>query len=213
MLGKWDLRSAGDAGDGWWKKDVEPNHSLGVLLVLPFRGYSPLGVGEYVWEEDAPDAVLDPHVQLRRGVDSMVRACGKLALLRFLEGFDGGLDRLQTSVERARVHAEGLGVDGWADEVGGQLEGLAHAVGRQSRVCRVTRGRGELRFVFSSFVVDGPVQTVLVLLDQVGDMVGGDGSVRMDQGWGTYAMASEVYRIQRHCWILFLCYMSRYRGK
>lgn len=40
MVGKWVLRVVGDDGDGWWKKEVGPNHSLCTFLCISFGTFS-----------------------------------------------------------------------------------------------------------------------------------------------------------------------------
>lgn len=76
-----------------------------------------------------PYSILDPHVQITRLICSLGS-----------QGFNGRLDRLETSIERARIYCVWFRVEGRAGDVRGELVRLAHAVRGQAWVDWVAGG-------------------------------------------------------------------------
>ena len=80
-----------------------------------------------------------------------------MLLILLLQCLYGGLDGLETSVERTAVDAERLWGYLVAGEMGSEFVGLTYAVRGESWVSGVPGWSGKLGVVGAGFVVDCPV--------------------------------------------------------
>jgi len=202
MVGKWARRVWAEAGEGWSKKVVAPNHSLECFIVksqsvsLIYRRAACLSTAPGTRGIYSPQPILNPHIQ----INPIIPITPGNLLLLLLQRLHSRPYRLQTPIERTAVHPARLGSERRTGQVRGELVRLAHAVGGQGRVGRVARRGGELGVVAARLEVDGPVETVLRFQgcqssDQLLGREGLEGKWEGGGVVGTYTVAGQVYRI------------------
>lgn len=163
-FGGRDWRSGRVGGVGWWKKVVEPNHSLHCQLVKTLSKFPSRKVKEKKGGEERknkPKPILDPDPKLRSCIYPRLVPLPTPLGLRLIQSPYSRLNRLQAPPKRTRVDAPRLGRYIFADYMRGEFVRLPHAVRGEGWVGGIPCGILELGAVFAGFGVEGPVSAVL----------------------------------------------------